>query len=94
MPPPQVRSGSHRAGLSEREEDDAEQKAWTRAAAETMSTYSDMVSYPNFLIADDTSEVSDAYSPGVRARLVAVKDRCDPDNVFRINNNVAPSARA
>ena len=27
----------------------------TRAAAETMSTYSDMVSYPNFLSADDTS---------------------------------------
>ena len=49
---------------------------------------------PDFLSADDTSEVSDAYSPGVLARLVAVKDRCDPDNVFRINNNVAPSARA
>ena len=47
---------------------------------------------PNFLSADDTSEVSDAYSPGVLARLVAVKDCYDQDNVFRINNNIAPSA--
>ena len=47
---------------------------------------------PNFLSADDTSEVSDAYSPGVLARLVAVKDFYDQDNVFRINNNIAPSA--
>ena len=73
--------------------DDPRQKAWTRAAADTMSTYSDLVSYPNFLSADDTSEISDAYSPEVFARLVAVKDRYDPDNVFRINNNITPSGR-
>lgn len=71
--------------------DDARQKGWTRAAADTMSTYSDLVSYPNFLSADDTSDISDAYGAGVFARLVAVKDRYDPDNVFRINNNIVPS---
>ena len=30
-------------------------------------------------------------SPEVFARLVRVKDRYDPDNVFRINNNIPPS---
>ncbi len=70
---------------------DAEQKGWTRAAAERMSSYSDMVSYPNFLTADEAADVEAAYSPTAMARLRAVKDRLDPDNVFRINNNIAPS---
>jgi FAD/FMN-containing dehydrogenase len=74
--------------------DDDEQKAWTRDAAETMSSYSDMVSYPNFLTADETADVEAAYSPAVMARLRAVKDRYDPDNTFRINNNIAPTAPA
>jgi FAD/FMN-containing dehydrogenase len=70
---------------------DVEQKAWTKAAAERMSSYSDMVSYPNFLTADDTADVEAAYSPAVMARLRAVKDRRDPENVFRINNNITPT---
>jgi FAD/FMN-containing dehydrogenase len=72
--------------------EDAEQKAWTKAAAERMSSYSDMVSYPNFLTADDAADVEAAYSPAVIARLRAVKDRLDPDNLFRINNNITPTA--
>jgi FAD/FMN-containing dehydrogenase len=74
-------------------EQDVEQKAWTKAAAETMSSYSDMVSYPNFLTADEAADVEAAYTPQVMARLRSVKDRLDPDNVFRINNNIAPTSR-
>jgi FAD/FMN-containing dehydrogenase len=70
---------------------DAEHKTWTKAAAHRMSSYSDMVSYPNFLTADDTADVEAAYSPAVMARLRTVKDRLDPDNVFRINNNITPT---
>jgi FAD/FMN-containing dehydrogenase len=73
---------------------DAEQKAWTKAAAERMSSYSDMVSYPNFLTADEVADVEAAYSPAVMARLRAVKARLDPENVFRINNNITPTAEA
>jgi FAD/FMN-containing dehydrogenase len=72
--------------------DDADQKAWTRAAADTMSSYSDMVSYPNFLTADEPADIEAAYAPAVFARLRAVKDRLDPDNIFQINNNIAPTA--
>jgi FAD/FMN-containing dehydrogenase len=72
--------------------DDAQQKAWTKNAAEIMSSYSDMVSYPNFLAADEAGDTETAYSPAVYRRLRAVKDRYDPQNVFRINNNIAPSA--
>ncbi|MDP9027171.1 MAG: FAD-binding oxidoreductase [Actinomycetota bacterium] len=73
------------------EKDDAQQKAWTKNAAEIMSSYSDMVSYPNFLAADEAGDTETAYSPTVYRRLRAVKDRYDPQNVFRINNNIAPS---
>ena len=52
---------------------------------------SDMVSYPNFLTADDAADVEAAYSPAVLARLRAVKNRLDPANVFRINNNIVPN---
>jgi len=73
-------------------DDDAEQKAWTKAAAEVMSSYSDMVSYPNFLSADEIGEVETAYSPSVLKRLRLVKDRYDPHNAFRVNHNIPPSA--
>ena len=72
-------------------DEDAEQKAWTKAAAEVMSSYSEMVSYPNFLSADEVADVESAYSPGVLRRLRQVKDRYDPHNTFRINHNIAPS---
>jgi hypothetical protein len=56
-----------------------------------MSSYSAMVSYPNFLAADEPGDVRAAYSPAVFERLTTVKDRFDPENVFRINNNILPS---
>jgi len=71
--------------------EDAEQKAWTRNAAEVMSSYSDMVSYPNFLTADEPADVESAFTPSAMKRLRAVKDRYDPQNLFRLNNNIEPS---
>jgi hypothetical protein len=53
-----------------------------------------MVAYPNFLTADEAADVEAAYSPAVMTPLRAVKDRLDPGNVFRINNNITPTAVA
>lgn len=49
--------------------------------------------YLNFLHDSDTTgaRVRAGYTPETYARLVALKDRHDPANMFRFNRNIAPS---
>ncbi len=47
--------------------------------------------YVNALSDEGASGVRRAYSEAKRARLRAVKDAYDPDNVFHLNHNIAPS---
>jgi len=49
--------------------------------------------YVNALSDEGASGVRRAYSPAKLARLTAVKDAYDPDNVFHLNHNIAPSGR-
>ncbi len=49
--------------------------------------------YVNALSDEGEAGVRRAYSEAKRARLTAVKDVYDPDNVFHLNHNIAPSAR-
>ena len=47
--------------------------------------------YVNTLGDEGASGVRRAYSENQRARLTAVKDAYDPDNVFHLNHNIVPS---
>ena len=47
--------------------------------------------YVNALSDEGASGVRRAYSKAKRARLTAVKDAYDPDNVFHLNHNIAPT---
>jgi FAD/FMN-containing dehydrogenase/DNA-binding HxlR family transcriptional regulator len=47
--------------------------------------------YVNFLEGDDAERVPAAYGEATYRRLVALKDRHDPDNLFRLNHNIQPS---
>jgi FAD/FMN-containing dehydrogenase len=49
--------------------------------------------YVNALSDEGASGVRRAYSEVKRARLTAVKDAYDPDNVFHLNHNIAPTGR-
>lgn len=49
--------------------------------------------YVNALSDEGTAGVRRVYSGTQRARLTAVKDAYDPDNVFHLNHNIAPSGR-
>jgi FAD/FMN-containing dehydrogenase len=47
--------------------------------------------YVNFLGEEGAARVQAAYGPNW-ARLAALKRRYDPDNAFRVNQNIAPGA--
>jgi FAD/FMN-containing dehydrogenase len=66
--------------------------AWTRRFFAALDRYREGV-YVNFLGADEhPSRIHDAYGAGVYDRLVDVKTRYDPDNVFHYNQNIRPFA--
>ncbi len=64
-------------------------KAWARAAWESMRPFAQGV-YVNFMSDEAQSDVRIAYGEGKYARLVALKSKYDPSNVFRFNQNIAP----
>jgi FAD/FMN-containing dehydrogenase len=47
--------------------------------------------YINFLTQDEGARIHEAYGPNY-ARLVGIKQRYDPDNLFRFNHNIRPDA--
>ena len=71
--------------------EDEQQIAAARAFAASLEPYASGA-YVNALSEDDDSALRRAYSSAQLERLVAVKDEYDPGNVFRRNQNIAPSA--
>jgi FAD/FMN-containing dehydrogenase len=46
--------------------------------------------YVNFMMDEGDERVRQAYGPAKFDRLKALKRRYDPDNVFRLNQNIPP----
>jgi FAD/FMN-containing dehydrogenase len=63
---------------------------WARTAIAAAGDASTGRAYVNFL--GDTDTARSSYGAETYARLVALKDEYDPTNVFRLNQNIAPSA--
>ncbi len=72
--------------------DDEKVIAANRAFADAMRPFSTGAAYLNFTPEGD--RVRDAYGDAKYERLVALKDRYDPDNLFRLNQNIKPSKQA
>ena len=51
----------------------------------------DVGAYVGFLADEGEARVRDAYPGATWNRLVAVKRRYDPSNLFRLNQNVPPA---
>ena len=63
--------------------------AWARAFFKASAPYASAGAYVNFMTADESDRVAAAYGANY-ARLVQVKKRYDPENVFHLNQNVKP----
>jgi FAD/FMN-containing dehydrogenase len=72
--------------------EDAARIAATRACGAAIAEFATGV-YVNTLSDDGIAGVRRAYTPAKLARLTALKDEWDPDNVFHLNHNIPPSAR-
>jgi FAD/FMN-containing dehydrogenase len=88
---------SHRAAgfdftilsISPDPQESAEDVAWARDFFAAMRPHSTGV-YVNNLGTEGADRVQAAYAPASYDRLVALKQAYDPDNVFRVNQNIAP----
>jgi FAD/FMN-containing dehydrogenase len=78
------------AGWEDAAEDDMRIAAPRRYAADLQPFASGV--YVNGLSDEGAAGVQQAYYAETLARLTAIKDRYDPDNVFHLNHNITPSS--
>ena len=67
---------------------------WTRDFFDAMAPFTDDAVYVNYLGPEDDEaddRVMAAYGPEKYARLVALKNKYDPTNLFRLNWNIKPT---
>ena len=76
----------------ERPEDDAANIDWARTAWKDLRRFSTGGTYVNFLTEEEGDDrIRAAYGDNY-ARLIALKTKWDPGNLFRTNKNIAPRA--
>jgi len=66
------------------------EREWVRSFWSALEPWHEGV-YMNFLGDEGAERVRQAYGPEKYDRLRALKQKYDPDNFFRINQNIAPS---
>jgi hypothetical protein len=70
--------------------DDAACIAWARSLFDACAPFASGGTYVNFIPEDDKDGVRRAYL-GNAKRLAAVKAKFDPQNLFRVNQNIRPT---
>jgi FAD/FMN-containing dehydrogenase len=71
--------------------DDDKVVIWAREFFGAAAAYAAGSVYINFLTQDEGSRIREAYGPNYD-RLVEIKRRYDPDNLFHFNHNIRPDA--
>ena len=66
--------------------------AWTKSYYGALHPYSAGGAYVNFLMDEGEERVKTTYGDNYE-RLVAIKDKYDPHNLFRVNQNIRPTKK-
>jgi berberine-like enzyme len=66
--------------------------AWAKGLADDLKPHSTEGVYLNYISDEGEERVRSTYGPVKYDRLVALKDRYDPDNMFHLNQNIRPSS--
>jgi FAD/FMN-containing dehydrogenase len=70
---------------------DAANVRWARDSFARLRPFLSRGAYPNYMSQEPRDRVRQAYGGQAYDRLVALKDRYDPTNFFRLNQNIEPS---
>jgi FAD binding domain/Berberine and berberine like len=65
---------------------------WTQDFWEAMQPFESEAAYVNYLDTEGEDRIKAAYGPAKYQRLVALKNKYDPTNLFRMNQNIKPTA--
>ena len=78
------------AGATDTSEGFDAEREWSRTFWSALEPYHTSV-YVNFLMDEGEERIRQAYGAAKYDRLKALKRRYDPDNLFRLNQNIPPS---
>jgi hypothetical protein len=81
------------AARYERPDEAAAHEPWITDFAAALRQPGGGGAYVGFLGHDGQARIREAYPGATWERLVAIKKRYDPTNLFRLNNNVTPEHR-
>jgi FAD/FMN-containing dehydrogenase len=80
------------SGIDPNPQKAGEIRRWTKAYWEAVHPYDLGGAYPNFMMDDEGDARLKATYGDNYARLAAAKMKYDPDNLFRVNQNIRPAA--
>jgi FAD/FMN-containing dehydrogenase len=78
-------------GRWETPEEDQKVISWARKFWDESAPFSTGGVYVNFMTEDEKSRVTSAYKPEIWTRLVELKRKYDPTNLFSMNQNIDPN---
>ena len=64
---------------------------WARGYSDALRPHTAGAAYVNFMMEEGQERVRSTYGANY-ARLVQIKTRYDPDNFFRVNQNIVPES--
>jgi len=67
--------------------------SWTKSYYDALHPYSAGGAYVNFMMDDEGADRIKATYGDNYERLVAIKNKYDPDNLFRVNQNIKPTTK-